>query len=747
MQKRAVIEGVRWYNNRPFLAFTSLSKIPFLQFRFEFSSLRLFIDADKELPVITKRKMLNWRHYPNGSPKNHPLDTHLIPSPTIFSLGTFDWWFNSKIQNQSKPYFQVRTSPGGTLMDGEIQTSIFLNTNSKFDWRQQYYFWRRLFDENTLIRQLSIGKINTPSISSLTAPLVGIHFSNIRRNDYLFPGKHRLLRFGEPGQQVELLINNQLAATTLADSYGFIRFDMPIQYGLNQLTIRFKNSDGSIKEERLSFNFPVFFAPPGTFNYHFTAGVLEDGAATRFTKMDLNYGVSSFFSLNGGFENLSSFSPGKEIVYLKGNYRLTNDLFIQFGHSRNVSSSIEINWHPGNLPLFVVGQIKKYDDNQEALFYNYREERKLSLSLPFSTNKLNLYSRLSIHEVILGSSRYTTAEAMLNFLFKRSSLQFSGFGLTGKERSPYIFGNLQLQYYLPRNIQLSTRLQVDFSNLELVLFRIESALPLSNRGYFRGFYESNFKSHFRSLQVGIQYFLPYMQASHSLRSGTFSSAYLSSLQGSLLFDRSAGYVEAKNTPSNGRGGLILTSFLDENNNRKQDKGEPNVDGLRFNITPGHGQIIRKKHTSVVRNLNADRDYFLDIPNQKLNNIAFDVPETLIKVRVLPNQLSKVRVPVRIVGEISGRVYLLKGFKKQVQSRIILNIFNEDGERVGQTISNADGEFSLLGLTSGNYYILPDEQQLEKIQMTTVALSPGFSLENRLTGAYKQGILVILKENE
>ena len=72
---------------------------------------------------------------------------------------------------------------------------------------------------------------------------------------------------------------------------------------------------------------------------------------------------------------------------------------------------------------------------------------------------------------------------------------------------------------------------------------------------------------------------------------------------------------------------------------------------------------------------------------------------------------------------------------------------EEGERVGQTISNADGEFSLLGLTSGNYYILPDEQQLEKIQMTTVALSPGFSLENRLTGAYKQGILVILKENE
>ena len=80
-----------------------------------------------------------------------------------------------------------------------------------------------------------------------------------------------------------------------------------------------------------------------------------------------------------------------------------------------------------------------------------------------------------------------------------------------------------------------------------------------------------------------------------------------------------------------------------------------------------------------------------------------------------------------MGEVSGRVNLQNNQGNKGVGRIIVNIFNSNGEFVNRVLTEADGYFSYLGLTPGSYYIESDEKQLLKLKIKSTTSKIKFQI--------------------
>jgi hypothetical protein len=98
----------------------------------------------------------------------------------------------------------------------------------------------------------------------------------------------------------------------------------------------------------------------------------------------------------------------------------------------------------------------------------------------------------------------------------------------------------------------------------------------------------------------------------------------------------------------------------------------------------------------------------------------------------PNRVKLVEVPVVVVGEVSGQVYLNgKGL-----GRIVVCIYREDNSLAARLLSESDGFFSFSSLAPGNYIARIENEQLLTLGLTA---SPA-SIPFRITGN-KEGDVV------
>ncbi|MFA5297520.1 MAG: SdrD B-like domain-containing protein, partial [Lutibacter sp.] len=84
------------------------------------------------------------------------------------------------------------------------------------------------------------------------------------------------------------------------------------------------------------------------------------------------------------------------------------------------------------------------------------------------------------------------------------------------------------------------------------------------------------------------------------------------------------------------------------------------------------------------------------------------------VLIDPNQYKPIDVPIIVMGEVNGMVYLNKDGSTKGQGRVTVQIYDKKGKKVAETLTETDGYFSYLGLKPGEYSIRIDEQQLEKL---------------------------------
>ncbi|HEY3370060.1 MAG TPA: SPOR domain-containing protein, partial [Prolixibacteraceae bacterium] len=547
--------------------------------------------------------------------------------------------------------------------------------------------------------------------SSIYDPIVGVQFTNTPTTYRRSFGTYTLSDITEPNWLVELYVNNVLVDYMKADASGFYKFEVPLVYGNSAVKLRFYGLWGEerIKEENISI--PFNFLPPKELEYTMSAGFVEDSVGSRFSRGSFNYGVSRRLTVGGGVEYLSSIETGNAMPFVSSSLRLLSGLLVTGEYTYGVRAKGMLSYRlPSNLQFEI--NYTKYVPGQQAIIYNYLEERKATISIPIKGKNFSAYSRFSFNQIVLPNLKNTNAEMLWSGSIYGVSTNFTTYGIFTDLGKPYVYSNLSLAFRLPSRIALTPQAQYDYNNKELIAVKTNLEKPLFKKGFLSMSFEQNFRSNTRSFEVGFRYDLSFAQTGFSIRNTNNQNTLVESARGSLLVDRKSRYLGTNNRTSVGKGALSILPFLDTNGNGRHDRGEQKIGGLQFRINGG--TIVRNDKDTTIRvlDLTPYTSYLLELDKNSFDNISWQMHALTMKVMVDPNQFKNIEVPISVMGEASGTVY--NGSKGQ--GRILVAFYLNDTTLVGRTLTESDGYYSYLGLKPGKYTVRIDREQLKKINM-------------------------------
>ncbi|MVT41935.1 hypothetical protein GO495_15195 [Chitinophaga oryziterrae] len=693
---------------------------------FNFRDLSVTLSTNIELPAIREMRQETMRLNINYLKGEIKADTTIARNYPLVHIGMADW---SVIATQRLPGTsdtRLNLTLGGIIAGGETNISLNYNNfsqahqetshhavvNKSFDEKQQYYRWRYANNDHQALRQIIAGKIFVQSTASVYAPVVGLQFTNAPTTSRRSFGTYTLSNYTEPGWIVELYVNNSLVDYTKADASGFFTFQVPMVYGNTLVKLRFYGPWGEERSREESINIPFNFLPRHEFEYTASAGIVEDGHNSGFSRIQLNYGASPKITVGGGMEYLSTVTSGKNMPFLNTSVRIMPSILLSGDYTCNVKARGILSYRaPSNLEVEL--NYTRYKRGQTAISYNYLEERKLSISRPFNSRHFSAFSRLMLNQVLLPDTKYTTAEWLLS-----GSILGIGTGLTTyaifTEQAPlYAYSNLSLSFRLPAKMMSTSQLQYEYNNHKPISMRCELSKQVFHHGYVNISYEQNFKSRITNIGIGFRYDLPFTQTGLSSWHNNNMTTLVESLRGSLIYDNKTKFLDANNRISTGTGGIILLPYLDLNCNGQREAGEPRVAGLKANISNGRIQYSDRDTLVRITDIEPYTNYHIELDPNSFDNIAWQIKKKSLNVAIDPNRLKLIEVPVAVLGEVSGKVYL----NREGQGRIIVGIYNSDSILVAHILTEPDGYFNFMGLTPGSYTVRLDSSQLLRLRLS------------------------------
>ncbi len=697
-----------------YLKSTLFQKIFDFKVKFHFRTLSAELETDLELPVIKQMRLGKLRENIQRLKGFKKPDTLITQEYPYFRAGMLDWGVFANQQTTGNGVNRINLGLGTMIVGGETNLRLNYATNVPLTSRNQFYQWKYVNNESKLFKQVTVGKIFTRSTSTLFAPVVGAQITNtpvLNRRSF---GTFNLSDFTEPRWTVELYVNNVLIDYTEADASGFYNFDIPLMYGNTNINLRFYGPYGEERIEERAINIPYNFIPKNELEYTLSAGIVENGENSKFSRLNLNYGLSNWMTIGGGVEYLSGVSSGEVMPFIDASARIGSNLLFSGEYTYGVRTAALLSYRTkSNLQINL--DYTNYNEIQTAINYNYLEERKLSLSTPIRTKNFSVFSRLSINQIILPTTDFTTTEFMLSGSLFGVSTNFTTLGIFSlRTLNPTIYSTLSQTYRLPYNFLFSTQLQYGYSAGGLTNGAVRVERPMFNNGFVNVAYQNNFRQESHSLQVGLRYNFNFAQTSLNTNISRNNTSFAQASQGSLLYNRASGSFITANRSSIGRSGISIFPFLDLNANGKKDELEPPVAGLKFKRIPGNLKYNNTQTVLRISNLQPYQEVILELDPLSLDNIGWRIEKPTIAIEVLPNQFHKLDIPVSVVGEVSGMIYLKENGELEGQGRIILNILDEKKEKVTSILSEGDGYFTYLGLKPGSYSAEIDPKQMEKL---------------------------------
>ncbi|MGB7784848.1 MAG: hypothetical protein WBL27_01995 [Salinimicrobium sp.] len=681
---------------------------------FSFRSLSVSLNTDKELPVLKEMRLEKMRENLDRV-KGVVLPDTVVPRRyPFFKPGTLDWGVVTTQQTDFQNDNRLMLGLGTMFLGGE--TNLLLNYSSRlpFTSRNQFYQWRYVNNDNKYLSQVTAGRIFTRATSSLFAPVSGVQVTNSPLQNRRSFGSYLLNDYTEPRWTVELYVNNVLVAFTEADASGFYSFEVPLMYGNTAVSLRFYGPYGEEQVEERVINIPYNFVPKNELEYTLSAGIVENDDKNRFSRFNLNYGLSNAITIGGGVEYLSEVESGEVMPFVNSSMRIASGLLFSGEYMYGVKGEALLSYRsPRNLQVDL--NYINYDKDQNAINYNYLEERKLSLSTPIRTRYFSMFSRFSVNQIIMPTTEFTTAQLLLSGAVFGISTNFTIYGLyNDRMDEPTVYSSLSQTYRLPYKFLFSPQLQYDFSRNGFNNLILELERPVFKQGFLNLAYENNFLRDAHIFEVGLRYAFNFAQTSATSRIGNRNSSFVQSARGSLMLDDNTGYVVASNRTAMSRAALTIIPFLDLNRNGIKDPLEPGVPGLELKNRSGKVTYSSDREILRITELQPYIDLLLELDPVSLDNIAWKIEDPKILVKTQPNFFKEIFVPVQVMGEIGGMVYFNDGSSTRGQGRIIVNVLDEKGEKAAEILTEGDGYFSYLGLAPGKYTAQIDPDQLEKL---------------------------------
>jgi hypothetical protein len=724
-----------------------LGRIFGLECNFNFRSLTVTINSKLELPVIKEMRLEEMRRNMARLKGEIKADTNLGRTHPFFRLGMADWTITGTEVINGKSNATGSLALGGMVAGGETTISLYHNSMyDHFSEKQQQYLWRYVDNDFTPLRQVAVGKINSQALATLYNPVIGVQFTNTPTTFRRSFGSYKLSDRTDPGWTVELYVNNVLVDYMKADASGFFTFDVPLVYGNSAVKLKFYGPWGEERTREQNIVIPYNFLPVKTMEYSASAGIVEDSLMSRFSRTTINYGLTRSLTIGGGYEYLSSVTSGSFMPFINGSLRITNNILVAGDFAYGVRAKGAFSYRlPSNIQLDL--NYTWYKKGQTAIDYLYREERKASLSLPIRLGKILTFQRLSVYQIVLPGSYYTTGEWLFSGSLFGVNTNLTTYGIFIGATQPNIYSNLSLAFRLPARFTLMPQIQYGYTQNALLSARLRLEKMAGSHGFLYLQYERNLINNINLAEVGIRYDFSFAQVGFTTMQSNTRTALVQYARGSLIADTKTEYLKADNSMNVGKGGITVIAYLDINANGGRDPGEPRVNTV--NLHANGGRIVKNESDTTIRILGLEpyTSCFIELDADGFENISWRLPVKTLSVVVDPDILKVVKIPISVQGEASGNIEMKEGGVTKGAGRIIVNFFNYSGKLAGRTLTEDNGSYNYLGLAPGEYNVLADSAQMRKLEMHTVPGFRKFSVKASKDGDYVTGLDFIIMKNK
>jgi hypothetical protein len=704
---------------------------------FNFRSLSVILNTKIELPAIREmRQELMRQNISQLKGENKKADTTIANNAPFFHIGMADWSVIATQETQRKSNLRGSLGIGGIVAGGELNVLLNYNSDATTDLRQQFYQWRLVNNDHSALRQVIAGKMFAQSIASVFAPVTGVQFTNTPTTYRKSFGTYTLSNTTEPEWMVELYVNNALVNFTKADASGFYTFEVPMVYGNSVLKLRFYGPWGEERTSEKYINIPFNFIPLHQFEYNVIAGMVDDTRKSLYSRTNFSYGLARRVTIGGGMEYLSSVTSGKYMPFINASLGVGQHILVSGEHTYGVRSKGVISYRtPADQQ--VEFNYTRYDKDQTAIMTNYLEEKRIILSMPLRRNKFTAFSRLTLNQFTLANSpgtflkvkqKYTSAEFLFSSVISGVNSNLATYAIFSDPVNPFIYSNLTMTFRLPKGIRFTPQAQYEYREKRVSKIKADVAKNISTRGFLNVSYEKVFVNdniNASTLTVGFRYNFSFAQTFFSASNSSRTMASTQSARGSLMYDGKTNYLMLNDQSSVGKGGLVISPFLDLNCNGQRDRGEPKAFGLNLRVTGG--RLMHNDHDTTLRitGLEAYTNCFLEFDKNSFDNVAWQINKKTISITIEPNNFKLIEVAVAVWGEASGSVVLDNGKDRNGLGRIIVNFYDSNATFAGRTLTESDGYFSFMKLAPGTYTAQIDSTQLHKLQM---ASSPALSFK-------------------
>lgn len=687
---------------------------------FNFRNLSMNLVTKVLLPAVLEIQQQQMRDNISKLKGDKKADTTIAEKFARYKLGMADWALSTTLAGKQSTV-RAGLNMGAIIMGGETNVNLNFDNTQHLSLDQQYYKWRYVNNSHAALRQITVGKMSTASILSLYSPINGIQFTNATTTARHIFGTYRITDRTEPEWTVELYVNNILVDYLKADAAGFYTFDIPLVYGGSDIKLRFYGPFGEQRMQERNINIPFVFLPVHLFEYTMTTGIVSDSTKGFFARANLNYGLAKHLTIGGGTEYLSSIKLGEPMPYVNASFRL-GEMTMFMEHALGVKSVATINYRLASSIDIDMGYIQ-FQKGQTIVRQDYLEDRSFGISMPINLKSFNGYSQFSYHQLIYAQSRTTNA----TFLF---STRVAGVGtsistyatFTGTTNSG-IYSTCAVTLPPIAGVRLSPQFNYEYNTKTIGTLRVDGERRLGRNNYLNVSYQQGATKNTTYVTAGLRFNLPFAQAAFFVVQNNQSTQVSQSANGSLVYNREKKFIGFTDRPNIGSGGLIIAPFLDMNCNGKRDAGEPKVFGL--NVHSSIGQIKTNDNDTTIRITGAEAyaDCFIDLDNSRFESIAWQLSKKSIRIKIEPNVLGVIEVPVAVVGEVSGNVFFKDAKGENGMGRMIVNLYRSDSVFIKRMITEQDGYFDYIGLVPGNYYATIDNDQMLKLKMLGTPAQP------------------------
>lgn len=752
-----------------------LSSIFGLDFTFSINSLSLSMNAAYSLPIVEKRKreLARKRSLQMGNKGDLSSAPLLYPRHRkLLRMGMIDYNINqlqAPQQTITRGLFNVGLEALGGDLIGTLHT---IRTAQGVTAQINNLRWRYVLPDamdptkNVALTSVSAGDIVTRGRSEV-GNLLGVSLTN----DPIVPRQQLDLfvidGYTEPDSEVEMLLGGQMADFTRADEMGYYRFNTPINFGAQRLSIRIYTPQGKVIQEDRQIQIPFTFLPRGFVSYSVQAGLprigLDSVGNALAAHTNLAYGISNSITARVGSDYNFSGTTALPYSYLGFSARVFQQYLVNADVvPRRYALADASVFFPNNTNI--TAQYKEYFQDTEFNMRGNIRDISLNMFWPF-----RISGQLS--GIRLGGIRMQGVNQSRNSLLADFNTQIrrmvARFNFRGNLSE---FHNLEdeigftdfrgvvtssFTYTLSRNPDVPVYVRGMFLRGQLVYnpfmrtptnYGILLSQTLFKRGRFTFGYDRNLLTKTGKLQIGFLYDFNFLRSSSQYQTTGKDYGMTQAFTGSLAYDPT-GVIIPSNRDQVNRAGVAVKLYIDDNNNGIHDEEELIVSAKAARLDRSASAMIGSDGILRLSQLQSYWTYRMEIDKNALPDPTLAPRKSTFSFVADPNHYRMIEVPLYRTGTIEGTVYRENEQKAQNGVGGLRLLLTGEDEKTETIRTFNDGSFYTYGITPGRYTLQVDPQQLNYIGMDSKPGIKELEIKAIPDGDYIEGLDFLLIEAE